>query len=75
MHTGCVSSLCIYIQVNFTELQAEAFHREVQSEMWQEKKIVEQKAVEKWVRERNQRSCGAGIQGHVGGKKCPTLVA
>lgn len=32
--------------------------------MWWEKKIVEQKSDEKWVRERNQRSCRAGIEGH-----------
>lgn len=39
--------------------------------MWQENKIVEQKTVEKWVRERNQRIHGAGIQGHVAGGKMP----
>lgn len=35
--------------------------------MW-EKKIVEQKTGEKWVRERKQRSCGAGIEEHLAGK-------
>lgn len=43
--------------------------------MWWEKKIVEQKTGEKWVWERNKRSHGAGIEGHVAEKKCPTLLA
>lgn len=48
---------------------------EIQREKMWEKKIVEQKTGEKWVRERKQRSCGAGIEEHLAGKKCPTLLA
>lgn len=36
---------------------------------------MEQKTSEKWVRERKQRSHGARIEGHVAGKKYPTLLA
>lgn len=67
----------MYLHYGFvSELISQIAGRGIQREkMWWEKKIVEQNSGEKWVRERNQRSCGAGIERHLAGKKWPTLLA